>query len=260
MEADMRHSLFLVCAAALVLTAGGCKKSTTKADPDPTSTVQGALSIPSFAVGPTGVVAVDEVGARIRASLAADGGFRLDLPKGHTYTLYVTGGKADEPVVFPRKGGRLDRTFRVSSGASIVTLGLVRHFDRAPAAGFVQSPAKSTSTVKPATSHEQGDGEIGECVDGKVKGTGAACVDDDEKGTCENGSEASDGDGECENGKDAKTGLPCTDNDQTGEGEKDADAAQPMAVPDQNPPDDVGGCNDGGDGDGETNDDAEEAD
>ena len=248
----MRAVAFLISAAALVVVTSACKKKSS-AHADPTSTVQGQISTSSFAAAPTRVDAIDETGARTHANLAADGAFRLDLMKGHLYTLVVGGPKGDEPMVFPRTGGRLDRTFRVSSGAGVVTLGHVRHLDRAPASGFVvQSPSSPQGGgVKPATSG--GNGEIGECVDGQIKGTGAPCVDDDEKATCEEGPEASDGDGECENGKDAKTGQPCSDNDKVGENEQDADANQPMAVPENNPPDTVGGCKDEGD-DGEESD------
>lgn len=241
----MRTFVFAISAAALVLVTSACKSSSSKADP--TSTVQGKLSTSSFAVAPTGVDAIDEVGARTHAAVAADGAFRLDLMKGHVYTLVVVGPKGDEPMVFPRTGGRLDRTFRVSSGASLVALGTVRHLDRAPDGGFVvRSGAAASGGVKPATTGTGGDGEVGECVDGQVKGTGAPCVDDDEKTTCEEGPEASDGDGECENGKDTKTGQACSDDDKVGENEQDADANQPMAVPEKNPPDDVGGCADNG--------------
>ena len=244
----MRSLVFLISAASLVIVTSACKSSSSKADP--TSTVQGQLTTSSFAAAPTGVDAIDESGARTHATLAVDGAFRLDLLKGHLYTLVVVGGpKGDEPMVFPRAGGRLDRTFRVSSGAGVFTLGRVRHLDRAPVGGFVvQSTSSQGGAVKPATTG--GDGEVGECVDGQIKGTGAPCADDDEKVTCEEGPEASDGDGECENGKDAKTGQPCSDTDKVGENEQDADANQSMAVPDKNPPDDVGGCKDQGD-DGE---------
>lgn len=240
----MRSAVFLISMASLVVVTSACKKSASS-KADPTSTVQGQLTTSSFAAAPTGVDAMDETGARTHATLAGDGAFRLDLVKGHVYTLVVVGAKGDEPMVFPRTGGRLDRTFRVSSGAGVVTLGRVRHFDRAPEGGFVvQSASSQGGGVKPATTG--GDGEVGECVDGQIKGTGAPCVDDHEKATCEAGPEASNGDGECDNGKDAKTGQPCSDTDQVGENEQDADASQPMAVPDKNPPDDVGGCKDNG--------------
>lgn len=243
----MRTFLFATCAAALVLATSACKtSSSTKSDP--TSTVQGRLAMSSFAAAPSGVDAIDEGGARTHAAIAADGAFRLDLVKGHVYKLVVLGPNGEEPMVFPRTSGRLDRSFRVSSGAGVVALGDVRHLDRAPDGGFAVR-SSTAGAVKPATTG--GDGEDGECVDGQVKGTGQPCVDDDEKTTCEEGAEASDGDGECEDGKDAKTGQPCSDNDQVGEDEQDADANQAMAVPEKNPPDDVGGCKDESDGDGE---------
>lgn len=246
----MRSAVFLIACTAVVVASSACKKSSAKADP--TSTVQGRLATSSFAVAPTAVDAIDETGARTIGTVSPDGAFRLDLTKGHVYTLVVVSPKGDEPMVFPRAGGRLDRTFRVSSGAGVVTLGNVRHLDRAPQAGFVvQSTSTQSGSVKPATTGTGGGGEVGECVDGQIKGTGAPCVDDDEKTVCEDGSEVSDGDGECDNGKDVKTGQPCSDTDKVGEDDQDADANQPMAVPEKNPPNDVGGCKDEGDGDGE---------
>ena len=153
--------------------------------------------------------------------------------------------------MFPRTGCHLDLTFRISSGAAAVALGAVHHLGSAPAGGF-----SIKSSTKPASANgQQGDGQPGECVDGVVMGTNTPCVDDDHKATCEQESETSDGDGECKDGKDAKTGQPCTDTDKVGD-EEDADPKQAMAVPEVNPPNDVGGCNDGGDNenDGEGND------
>ena len=131
----------------------------------------------------------------------------------------------------------------------MVALGAVRHFDRAPQPGFTVKSSTKPATVGATTAQ----GEVGECVDGAIKGSGAACVDDDDKTSCEGGKAGVDNqaDGECENGKDAKTGAPCTDDDQAGDL---ADPAQPMAVPEKNPPNDVTGCEDG-ENDGEENDD-----
>ena len=186
---------------------------------DPTSTVAGKLSTASFtnSATATAISATDEQGARTQANLGADGSFHLDLPKAHLYTLSVTTAKGDEPMVFPRTSGQLDRTFRVSSGAATVALGTVHHLERAPQGGFA--------------------------------------VDDQAEVTCTDGTAASSGDGECQNGKDQQTGQPCSDTEQAGD-EKDADPAHPMAVPEKNPPNDVSGCADQSDNgaDGEAND------
>ncbi|MDB4933834.1 MAG: hypothetical protein JWP87_806 [Labilithrix sp.] len=238
----MRTAIFLAIAA---LTALACSSSSSG---NPNSTVEGTVAASTFALGaPTAVDAIDETGARKSARLGADGSFKLELAKGHVYRLVAVGPKGEEPVVFPRTGGRLDKTFRVSSGSAVVALGTVRHFDKAPATGFT---IKSASVASGA---QQGDGEPGECVDGAIMGTGAPCVDDEEKTQCEGGSAGADdqADGECENGKDAKTGAPCSDADQEGES---ADPAQAMAIPDKNPPNDIAGCEDG-ENDGESNDD-----
>lgn len=159
--------------------------------------------------------------------------------------------------MFPRASKRLDTTVRVASGAATVALGAIRHFNAAPTDGFTVKSSSSGATKPQTTS---GDGNVGECVDGFVKGTGAACADDDNKASCENGEGENDNgaDGECENGKDAKTGAACTDEQGGAEANddaaSDADPTKPMAVADHNAPDNVGGCNEGGDGDGENED------
>lgn len=89
-------------------------------------------------------------------------------------TLAVLAPRGEEPIVFPRTGGCLDRTFQVSSGAAVGALGTVRHFDRAPQAFSVNDEGKNS------------------CADGSQ---GAVDTSD----------------GECENGKDAKTGQACTE-------------------------------------------------
>lgn len=237
-----------ICLALTALTAAACSSS--KANPNPSSTVEGKVASSTFALGaPTAVDAIDEKGARTRAAVnGADGSFKMQIVKGHVYRLVAITPKGEEALVFPRTGGRLDKTFRLSSGGAVVALGNVRHFDKAPPTGFTVKTTPASSAVRP-----QGNGEPGECVDGKIMGTGAPCVDDDAKTQCEGGHGGADdhADGECENGKDAKTGAACTDGDQAGEA---ADPAQAMAVPDKNPPNDVSGCEDGS-SDGEEADD-----
>lgn len=238
----------ILCLALTALAAVACSSSTA----NPSSTVEGKVLTSTFALGaPTAIDAIDEAGTRTHGLVSLDGSFRFDIRKGHTYHLVALTAKGEEPLVFPRTGGRLDRTFKLSSGAAIIALGNVRHFDQAPAAGFSTQAAAPAATTTPKSTG--GAGEVGECVDGTIMGSGAPCVDDDEKTSCEGGVRGADdqADGECVNGKDAKTGAACTDSD--GEGDV-ADPAQPMAVPEKNPPNDVSGCEDGSE-DGEESDD-----
>lgn len=203
----MRATIYI---AASALAALACTSTKSK----PTSTVEGRIDSSTFALGaPTAVDAIDETGARTHTPIASDGAFRITIAKGHVYRLVALAPKGEEPLVFPRTGGRLDRSFRISSGAAVVALGSVRHFEKAPA---------------------------------------TFSVNDDGKTSCEGGGDGAGvpSDGECENGKDAKTGLACSDDDQGGDS---ADPAQPMAVPDKNPPNDVAGCDDG-EADGESDD------
>jgi hypothetical protein len=252
----MRRLLFVALCAAAV----GCAKEPT--GETSTSVVSGTLALKTFPTEPSVIAASNEKGATISTAPDAGGAFRLALEKGHTYELSVLFPNGSEPVVFPRASGSLDQTFKVSSGAAIVDMGTIRHLDAAPQGGFSVKSATSTSSA--------GDGECENGVDAK---TGAACVDDQGKmscetanekgqdnqadGECTNGvdtktgsacsdpAESSDpaggdqADGECENGVDATTGAACTD-----PGEAAADA--PMAIADHNVPEDVGGCNDSG--------------
>jgi hypothetical protein len=157
--------------------------------------------------------------------------------------------------VFPRTTGKLDTTFRMSGGGAAVALGSVRHYDSAPAGGFMSvGTSKQLLSSEPAPAEGDGDGE---CEDGVDAATGAVCVDDDAEAVCEAGdgdgevdddaegaeSEASDAaeteeDGECEDGIDAATGAACVDDD--------ADPTGAMAVPEHNAPDDVAGCDEEG--------------
>jgi hypothetical protein len=238
-----------ICLALTALTAVACSSSTSSS---PSSTVEGKVAASTFALGaPTSVDAIDESGARTRAAVSADGSFKLSVAKAHVYRLVAVTPKGEEPIVFPRADGRLDKTFRVSSGAAVVALGNVRRFDKAPATGFTVKTAPApaaTTTTQTTGGGETADGAPGECVNGSIMGTAAPCVDDEGKTACEGGNSGADNqsDGECENGKDA-TGAACTD-PQEGEA---ADPAQSMAVPDKNPPNDVAGCDDGGESEGE---------
>lgn len=221
---------------SLILTAGAlsaCGGRVERTD----STVKGTLELGSFPDSPIAVEAINEKHAITRANVGVSGAFSVGLERGHKYQLRVVLKNGSEPMVFPRADGTLDLTFKVTSGAALVSLGKVNHFASAPPEGFLMSGNSS------------GDGEVGECVDGFILGSGEACVDDDAKVSCEAGDnneqegehetddDDGDDDGECENGKDQATGAACVD-------ELEADASQPMAVPEHNVPDVVGGCAD----------------
>lgn len=250
----MKTSTLLLAAAVALL--GGCGKSSDQPAVT-TSSVTGALSVASFPSKPTAVDVVDEKGATSRVAVDEQGRFQLSLAKGHTYRFAIAMASGSEPLVFPRASKRLDTTVHISTGAATIALGTIRHFGAAPANGFAVQSGSGASSAKTQNA-SSGDGNDGECVDGSVKGTGAPCADDDAKASCDHGDGQDDNgaDGECENGKDKKTGAPCADpqgDGETNDTSTDADPTKPMAVPDHNAPDDVAGCNEGGDG--ETNDD-----
>jgi len=198
------------------------------------STLSGQLALTSFPNIPTKLETIDENGTRGAVALDPAGSFETTLVKGHTYRIAIGGAFGEVPLVFPRKSGRLDLDFKVSTAQAIVKLGQVRHFAVAPATGFA---------------HKALTGDV-ECEDGFVQGTTEPCVDDDSAVECESG----ENDGECVDGMDAVTGAACTDADDDTGSSASSDSA--MAVPEQNPPDDVSGCEDDEDDeDGEENDD-----
>jgi len=224
--------------------------------------VRGQLVASSYAATPSAVTAVDESNHRFTSSVNEAGAFSLSLEKGHTYKLVIGHAAGEEPMVFPRATGRLDTTFKVAGGAAVVDLGGVRHFDSAPASGFVVYSSGTATTSDGAV----GEGELGECVDGFIMGSGEACADDDGEVACEDGEDdGEDGadDIECENGLDP-SGQACVDDDADGaddiecengvdpngqpcvDEDDEADPASQMSVPDHNPPDVIGGCDEGG--------------
>ena len=196
-----------ILALAGVLAATACSS----APREHTSSVEGTLTQASFPSAATTVIARNEAGASVRATVAPDGSFRLVLPKGHRYRLQVLRDSGELPIVFPRADGRLDSTFRVRGGSARVHLGNVRFLATAAGTAFRVAP-----TQAPAS----------ECVDGLLRGTTTACVDDDGKVECE-GATADDGDNQSES-----TEGP----------DENVSSEQSMAIPDQDVPDEVGGC------------------
>lgn len=254
---------FWTCFVLAATAATGCAKQ-----PDTTSTVSGQLAVDSYASKPSTVIAIDERGRRTVAQLDARSRFALSLEKGHSYSLVVVLGASEEHLVFPRGGGRLDTTFHVRSGAGTAWIGAVHHVVVEAQTAFIApgGDAVAISSIRsavvgtaPVPSSQTADGAPGECVDGIVRGSGQPCADDDAKVSCEDGEGededegegAEDGeddgqDGECENGVDAVTGLPCNDAEET-----DAPATGPMSVAEHNVPDELGGCDDGDEGEHE---------
>lgn len=269
-----------IAVLALGVAVGACSETGTP--PDTTSTFQGSLSLDTFPTRPDIVQTTNELGAVTQVAVGPRGDFRIYLSRDHSYTLAVRSGADGVKVVFPRATGQLTSRFDVASGAAFVSLGAVRYLAAAPAAGFQLKGAHAVS----GQVADRADGEVGECVNGMIQGTGAVCVDDDGNVACEGAEsdgesecedgkdtagascidapEGSDGDGECEDGKDASTGLACSDAQEASDGDgecedgKDTtgqpctdtedlvDPTRPMAVAEHNIPDQVGGCDEGG--------------
>ena len=211
--------------------------------PDKTSSFQGSLALETFPHPPDAVLATNEAGSTVQTSVANTGDFRMELPRDHRYTLEVGSGAERVTVVFPRTSG-LTSKFAVSSGAAVVSLGQIRYLSSAPGPGFF---LKSAHVMVGADAADVAQGQLGDCVNGLLAGSGAICVDDAGDVACEG--DGSDGDGECKNGVDTATGLACTDpvesSDGDGECKNGVDSTTGLACTD--PPD-------ASDGDGECQD------
>jgi hypothetical protein len=179
-----------------------------------TSKIEGTLALASFSSAPTGVDALDEAGIRSHSGIGPDGAFGLDLTKDHVYRLVVVGPQGETPVVFARSPAQLDRTFRLDDGNVVVSLGTIRLLPKAPDAGI---SVRTGAPTDPA------------CVDGKVSGSEAACVEDIVPVTCAPGAAADPDDG---------------DDDDDARPAETADPAQPFALPDRNAPKKISGCED----------------
>lgn len=183
---------------AVVALVGACAA---KSHPAPETVLSGSVALSTFPNAPTQVRVIDETGASLSAPIAADGSFSLTLPHSHGYKV-VLAGQGNVPVVFPRQTGKLDTTFTIKSKGAKVSLGSVRYMPSAPASGF-----HVRSTAAAGGQHQDGE------------------VDDDEKSSCDDGSEHSSG------------GAPEADTP-----DNRADASKEMAVGQHDAPNDVDGC------------------
>lgn len=173
--------------------------------------VEGRVAVASFPSAPTGVDAIDELGRKVNAPLAADGAFALALDDDHHYRLDLLTPAGVVPVAFAR-GDRLEKALRIDSDHQLVTLGAVRYHARRPDAGVVVRTGAPTDP--PA------------CVDGLVAAGTAACVEEAVL-ACQPGFRAGP--------DDSDDPIPSLAADV-------ADPAQPFALPERNAPKDAIDC------------------
>lgn len=168
------HTLLTTSAVVALMALLGCVD-----DEVATSTQQltGTVSADSDAERPD-IVAVDEMGTPYLFETGANGAFRIALPVGHTYELFVNehgtqGLEQANKVVFPRTNGDFDHRVHVSGAMDPFDMGEVR------AAG---TPDTAHFQVEQALSEEQDDPEATECADGPP---GLFCVHDGVHPGCE---------------------------------------------------------------------------
>lgn len=210
-EGDIMLAKRLFAIPAIVVAVGACA-SKPAPTPAPATTIAGTVGADGYTAPPKAVVIADEAGQSRSVALGPDGAFGADLPKGHSYRLWVATERGNVPLVFPRRSGRLDVRFAVASNGARISLGRVRYLAGAPQTGFTFA-APSSSAIRPKTV-EQGD--QGNCVD---------CVDDNDEVECHDGSQGHDND----------------DN----HGQQAGDHVDPngeIAVPENDPPEEADGC------------------
>lgn len=195
----------------IVVAVGACA-SKPAPTPAPVTTVTGTVGADGYPTPPKAVVIADEAGQSRSVALGSNGAFAADLPKGHSYRLWVATERGNVPLVFPRRSGRLDVRFAVASNGARISLGRVRYLAGAPQTGFTFG-APSSTAILPKTI-EQGD--QGNCVD---------CADDNDEVECHDGSQGHDND----------------DNHEQQAGDH-VDPKSEIAVPEHDPPEEADGC------------------
>jgi hypothetical protein len=113
----------------------------------PQSVIDGQVDTPSFASPPTAFAARDENGNLSSAPIGPAGSFRLGLPSGHVYRLFVASLAGSTLLVFP-KSNRVDDAFALESDGAEVPLGTIR-----PLGGSAALPA-APATCRDGVSSE----------------------------------------------------------------------------------------------------------
>ncbi|GAC1544484.1 MAG: hypothetical protein NVS3B10_08640 [Polyangiales bacterium] len=227
----MRLLLLTVPLLAVTIFAPACASKSASTGP---SVVSGKAALATFPRAPSRLVATDERGQVSEANLGADGQFALPLAKGHVYQLALaTGDGSTVAVEFPRSSGKLGSSFALHTDGATIRLGSLHYLAGPPAGGFKLLSKKVTKTAS--------EGGGGDCVD---------CVNDDESTVCDegDGAEGAGSEGapkaaeESLSSKSAHVGAPIVAPIATV-----ADGNHELAIGDQNAPDDVAGCDSGGD-------------
>src|SRR5438046_8527139 len=127
-----RASFALSVAAAALAMVPGC------GEPAP-QVVTGTVALATFPDGltPTTVEAVRRGRAAATAPVAADGGFRLSLRRGHTYRVRFAGSAGDTPLVMPLQDGTVRDTVNVRRAERPFDVGTVRRLGDMRARTFV---------------------------------------------------------------------------------------------------------------------------
>lgn len=168
---------FLTTLPGLALVLSACSESK--------QPVTGTVAQESFSSPITTVSASRTDGTSIDATVAADGSFTLNLPKGTGYRLDFANASGATTLVFPRSGGETQWRFDVASAGSAFDIGAVRQ---------VGDPSKLNVTFAHAKVKKNGDAGVDEgdrdveCLNGQDPVTGAVCVEDDDQGlSCRSG-------------------------------------------------------------------------
>jgi hypothetical protein len=190
--------------------------------------VTGQLALATFPGSVSAVNVTDAKGVVSQSSVAADGGFALEIAPGSGYRVEFLAGSETVGLIFPQQDGSRS-TFTIASGGASFDVGTVRYVGDPKTQEYLVKSAGSSSTTGtvdaplPGNGEQDGDSDEVECEDGVDPNTGSICVEDDDSqraGICEPDTDDID----CEDGFDANTGTACAEDDD-GEEEADDDAA-----------------------------------
>ncbi|MGC4087532.1 MAG: hypothetical protein QM756_06500 [Polyangiaceae bacterium] len=120
--------------------------------------VEGQLELGSFPEAPGVVEAHSTTGNVYVIAPAANGAFKLSLPPG-TYSIRVVSASFNEPLLFARQGGVLDGDFRITSGNATVGLGKVLHLADAKNVQFVADAPVSCEAEAEEEDDDESEGE-----------------------------------------------------------------------------------------------------
>lgn len=259
-----KRSIQLILAGTLAagsLALSGCVQLD---QPTRTSTQELTGHVPDEAdLEDAEIVTVDEEQNRRVFATDENGDFRLELPSGHTYEVYVAeegerGLDEADQLVFPRSDGWVDRTITVSGEMAPFDLGEVRPAGTLETAEYHVAEAAERDEERPDAPERDSLDEADERVECEEGPAGLFCVHDGIHPGCEGLSIAAEkraagmahadrtgSDQDAELPEIATDHIPEDPESSSSESEErpePIDLSQPVALAQFNPPFEFPGC------------------